>query len=209
MVTFLLEHWKSIEDDLFTGTPTMEKRAFRSNVNARDSKGWNPCSVASFHGQKSCLLKILENGGNPRVVNFYGKDSFAIVKTETDNLGAVLREGKPEIVDCLEMWEADQQRARILTGKGDSGESGGSGVETISEMTLVEKAKKEGLKDAGPIALQEEMALEAAKKKKTSSSSGSGSSKKKGKKGKGSAAGGGANAVKSLKKKKGKKKGTK
>ena len=59
MVTFLLEHWKSMEDDIFTGQPSLEKRAFRSNVNARDSKGWNPCSIASFHGHKKCLLKIL------------------------------------------------------------------------------------------------------------------------------------------------------
>ena len=87
MVTFLCEHWKSIDDDIFTGCPGMDKRAFRTNVAARDSKGWNAASVAAFHGHKACLLKVLEHGADPRVKNSYGKDAFAVVKTEKDLLG--------------------------------------------------------------------------------------------------------------------------
>ena len=194
MVTFLLEHWKSIEDDIFTGQPTLEKRAFRSNVNARDSKGWNPASVASFHGKKGCLLKILEHGGNPRVLNFYGKDSFAIVATEKDLLGAVLREGNSAILDTLEMWEADQQKSRILKG----GTKDTSGTGTDPQKTLVAKALEEGVNDAGPIALQIEMEKEKATAVKKKSAAGGGVSAVKALKGK--------KKTGSAKKKKGKKK---
>ncbi len=188
MVAFLCEHWKTIEDDMFTGCPGMDKRAFRTNVSARDSKGWNAASVAAFHGHKPCLLKVLEHGADPRVKNSYGKDAFAVVKTEKDLLGAVLREGRPEILETLEMWEAEQQAARILGGAGGDGgaseggaDSSGAGV----EVSLVDKAKAEGTQDAGPVALQQEMAAEASSVV-----------------GAASPAGGGAAAAKALKKKK-------
>jgi hypothetical protein len=186
MVTFLCEHWKSIEDDMFTGCPGMDKRAFRTNVSARDSKGWNAASVSAFHGHKSCLLKVLEHGADPRVKNSYGKDAFAVVKTEKDLLGAVLREGRPEILETLEMWEAEQQAARILGGEALSTKVTTS-EGAAGSATLVDKAKAEGAQDAGPVALQQEMAAEAAAA------------------GAASPAGGGAAAAKALKKKKKKK----
>ena len=194
MVTFLLEHYKSLENDMFTDQPTLEKRSFRSNVNARDSKGWNPCSVASFHGNKNCLLMVLKHGGNPRIKNFYGKDSFDIVQTEKDLLGAVLREGKPEILSTLEMWEAEQQKEKLM-GRGEGGLGGGFGGGLGGGLTVVDKALAEGLKDAGPIALQQEMAKENAAgggaaavkslKKAKKKGSGGGGKNKKGGKGKG------------------------
>ena len=188
MVKFLCEHWKTIDDDIFTGCPGMDKRAFRTNVSARDSKGWNAASISAFHGHKDCLLIALEHGADPRVKNSYGKDAFAVVRTEKDLLGAVLRQGRPEILEALEMWEAEQQAARILGDGGSGNTASGASADTESSesngtnstVSLVARAKAEGAEDAGPVALQEEMAAEAAA----------------------SPAGGGAAAAKALKKKK-------
>ena len=68
MVKFLLHHWETIEDDIFGGGATMEKRAFRSNVNCRDSKGWTPVSVAAFHAKKDVLKELLAAGWDTRFV---------------------------------------------------------------------------------------------------------------------------------------------
>ena len=118
--------------------------------------------------------------------NSYGKDAFAVVKTEKDLLGAVLREGRPAILETLEMWEAEQQAARIMgDGARGGGAVGGAG-DSEGGSSLIDKANAEGAQDAGPVALQLEMASEAAGE---------------------SAAGGGAAAAKALKKKS-KKKGS-
>ena len=101
MVKFLLHHWETIEDDIFGGGATMEKRAFRSNVNCRDSKGWTPVSVAAFHAKKDVLKELLAAGGNPLIPNVYKKNAFQVVETRTDLLGAVLKEGNDEILEVL------------------------------------------------------------------------------------------------------------
>jgi ankyrin repeat protein len=110
MVKFLLHHWETIEDDIFGGGATMEKRAFRSNVNCRDSKGWTPVSVAAFHAKKDVLKELLAAGGNPLIPNVYKKNAFQVVETRTDLLGAVLKEGNDEILEVLNSWRAEKKK---------------------------------------------------------------------------------------------------
>ena len=97
MVRFLLNHYQTIEDDPFSDGPSLEQRAFRPNVNARDSKGWTPVSVAAFHGKKDALKLILEAGGDPMIPNNYGKNAFQVVEPKKDLLGAILYKGNEEM----------------------------------------------------------------------------------------------------------------
>ena len=161
LVEFLLAHWKSIDDDIFTGEPTLEKRAFRTNANARDSKGWTPASIAAFHGHKACLSLILEHGGDPTLPNAYGKNAFDVSRTKKDLLGAVLEAGRPEIFALLESWEAANKQNRILGKEALNLPGATNGETSATQMSLTAKAAEEGLKDAGPVALQVEMASEA------------------------------------------------
>jgi hypothetical protein len=85
-----------------TGTsPSMEVMTCRVNVKGRDPQGWTPCSIAAFHGQKEVLRVLLRHGGDPTVSNKHGKNAFDVVRTDTDLLGAVLRQGNPELEEIL------------------------------------------------------------------------------------------------------------
>ena len=85
-----------------TGTsPSMEVKTYRVNVKGRDPQGWTPCSIAAFHGQKEVLRVLLRHGGDPTVSNKHGKNAFDVVRTDTDLLGAVLRQGNPELEEIL------------------------------------------------------------------------------------------------------------
>ena len=60
------------------------------------------------------------------------------------------------------MWEAEQQAARIMgDGARGGGAVGGAG-DSEGGSSLIDKANAEGAQDAGPVALQLEMASEAA-----------------------------------------------
>ena len=91
----------------------MEQRAFRPNVNARDSKGWTPVSVAAFHGKKDCLKVILEAGGDPLIPNNYGKNAFQVVEPKKDLLGAVLYKGNEEMLEVLQVWKAEKKAKEL------------------------------------------------------------------------------------------------
>lgn len=130
MVKFLLNHANEIEDDPFSEGPSLEQRAFRVEVNARDSKGWTPVSIAAFHGQKDVLKVLLDAGGNPNMPNVYKKNAFQVVETRKDLLGATLQEGNAEILEVLNAWRNDRRKSQLgidgaQTNSGDNVTDGG------------------------------------------------------------------------------------
>ena len=203
MVNFLLSHYKTIEDDPFSDGPSLEQRSFRPNVNARDSKGWTPVSVAAFHGHKDSLRLILESGGDPMIPNNYGKNAFQVVEPKKDLLGAMLYKGNEEMLDVLETWKAEKKAKEL-------------GFDNIDAYKKAEIEKQEA---KGATAKAEAVKAKKSGGKSNKSSSGKKGGKKKGNAKKGNAkkssssssnskapaAGSGANAVKALspKKKKG------
>ena len=195
--------YKTIEDDPFSDGPSLEQRSFRPNVNARDSKGWTPVSVAAFHGHKDSLRLILESGGDPMIPNNYNKNAFQVVEPKKDLLGALLYKGNEEMLDVLETWKAEKKAKEL-------------GFDNIDAYKKAEKEKQEA---KGATAKAEAVKAKKSGGKSNKSSSGKKGGKKKGNAKKGNAkkssssssnskapaAGSGANAVKALspKKKKG------
>lgn len=99
----LLTHWTTLDEEW----DKVERKVFYSNVNARDSKGWNACALATFHGHKTLLQFLLDNGGDPYVCNSYRKNSFDFAKDELDACRKVVTD-RSEIRNILEKWELAQ-----------------------------------------------------------------------------------------------------
>lgn len=54
LVTKYTEFHKTLEE--------VEYKTFKTNVNARDNKGWTPVAIACFHNHAKVVRFLLENG---------------------------------------------------------------------------------------------------------------------------------------------------
>ena len=87
LVELLLTHHKTVDEDnmfLEPGESSMEARTFRTNVNARDAKGWNAAAIATFRKSKNSLRLVLANGGDATVKNQYGKSAIDLAEDVLD-----------------------------------------------------------------------------------------------------------------------------
>jgi hypothetical protein len=166
----LLTHWKEVDaDDMFLnkemGEMSMEAKVFKSNVNCRDSKGWNPCAIATFHDNRQMLELLIEAGGDPSVKNSYHKSAIDLAQPELDAAENVMKSHE-EVLTVLTEWEMQHGRAKKdLSGQLVAGEL---------------KAK-----DGSAVMLQVEVAAEGgvnggAKKKKGGAGAKKGGGAKKG-----------------------------
>jgi len=68
IVELLCNHHKTCDLENFALNPgehSWEYRTFKANVNSRENKGWNVCSIAVFHEQKACLQVRKEQRAAP------------------------------------------------------------------------------------------------------------------------------------------------
>ena len=92
--TFLLSHWKKMDEDrwdLTEGEISEEAKIFKPNVNSRDLKGWTPVCIAVFHESSKVLKLLLENGGNPNIRSSYNKNAWDLAKDELDAAEHVIK----------------------------------------------------------------------------------------------------------------------
>ena len=76
---------------------SMEAKTFKTNVNARDAKGWNALAIASFRHCFNALRVLLAEGGDPHAKNQYG---MSAVDFAQDELDAAMRLGGAGIHLC-------------------------------------------------------------------------------------------------------------
>ena len=62
----------------------MEAKTFKTNVNARDAKGWNALAIASFRHCFNALRVLLAEGGDPHAKNQYGMSAVDFAQDELD-----------------------------------------------------------------------------------------------------------------------------
>lgn len=98
LVTALLTRWKefneqarNIADSSSSAIQQTASRRLKSlakvwktNVNARDCRGWTPVAIAVFHESKKSLRVLLEHGADPSLKNQYNKDAYYFAKDDID-----------------------------------------------------------------------------------------------------------------------------
>lgn len=88
----------------------MEALTFKTNVNARDAKGWNATAIAVFHHSKRVLRLLLEHGGDVTAKNQYGKSAEDLAQDELDAAGAVYK-SNAEIREVLDDFRGSKPSA--------------------------------------------------------------------------------------------------
>jgi ankyrin repeat protein len=94
LATWLLKHWKSIDEDrwdLTEGEVSPEAKVFKPNVNSRDLKGWTCCAIAVFHDSRKVLRLLLEHGADPNIRSSYNKNAWDLAKDELDAAEKVVK----------------------------------------------------------------------------------------------------------------------
>lgn len=89
IVKKLLTYWKEVDEDnpflnKDLGEMSTEGKVWKTNVNCRDAKGWNPAAVATFHDHTNMLNLLLEHNGDPTVKNSYRKSAIDLAQPELD-----------------------------------------------------------------------------------------------------------------------------
>ena len=143
IVEFLLTRYKDFDADF----DKVERKVFFANVNAKDSKGWNACAIATFHERKKILELLLDHEGNPEARNSYGKSSFDLAQDDKDAARNVVKD-RSEIRGVLLQWEQNQnpkayaERIKKQEEEKEEGRRGGG----KSRRNGKEKRFKEGQK---------------------------------------------------------------
>lgn len=154
----LLTRYKTLDPGDGTGTSygdpdKYKRRVWRTNVNARDQKGWTPIQVAVFHKHKAVAQLLLDHGADPRMKNSYGKDAFELAASETPpnvklmrwydhelfkkDMEAKNNYAESECTLLLQAWAAEREPAANTLG-----------LEKAAEEAKA-KMEKEKEKDAG------------------------------------------------------------
>jgi ankyrin repeat protein len=98
LVTALLTKWKELEQQareiaVSSSSAAQQQTAkrlqvlanvWKTNVNARDCRGWTPVAIAVFHESKKSLRVLLDNGADPGLKNQYNKDAYYFAKDDLD-----------------------------------------------------------------------------------------------------------------------------
>uniref|UniRef100_K3X276 Dynein heavy chain ATP-binding dynein motor region domain-containing protein n=1 Tax=Globisporangium ultimum (strain ATCC 200006 / CBS 805.95 / DAOM BR144) TaxID=431595 RepID=K3X276_GLOUD len=123
LVRMLLTKWKVLVESAvqtaassssFTQQQLSKKqellaKMLKTNVNARDCRGWAPVSIAVFHEAKRSLRALLEHGADPKLKNQYNKNAYDFAKDILDAANNVAT-SKAEIRQVLIDWENEQRR---------------------------------------------------------------------------------------------------
>lgn len=132
LATFLLTHWKTIDEDrldLAEGEISSEAKIFKANVNSRDLKGWSCVAIAVFHDSLKVLSLLLEHGADPSLRSSYNKSAWDIAKDELDAAEKVIR-SKAASRQILVDWDRERQRTGLFGGnKGSGGVSNKEGID--------------------------------------------------------------------------------
>ena len=79
----LLTHWKECDRDrwdLKEGELSIEAATFKTNVNARDLKGWNVACIAVFHKSLKVLQLLCEHGAQLSMRSMYNRNAYDLGK---------------------------------------------------------------------------------------------------------------------------------
>ena len=110
----------------------LEHSVWYCNVNARDPRGWNATSIATFHQHKAVLQFLLDAGGDPLTRNSYNKSAVDFAKDTLDACRNVV-EDRSEVRRVIISWD-DARRHRREKNRGKGG-----GVEREKRADLVER----------------------------------------------------------------------
>ena len=201
MAEMLLSHWTLCDKDrwdLQEGELSVEASTFKTNVNARDLKGWNCACIAVFHESLKVLQELCKAGANLEMRSMYNKNAYDLAKDELDAANNVVTD-KSAIRDVI--WEFDQYGKKKNSlfgtttdggaGAGAGGKKAGSKTGVDGEVLVVDPGAYDGLQpDGSAVVMQLEMQKTKEIKAAGSNKEGKAGGKGVGKKG-GTGAGGG------------------
>jgi ankyrin repeat protein len=175
---FLCTHWKECDKhrwDLAEGELSVEAKVFKTNVNARDLKGWNCTCIAVFHSSLKVLKILLENGGDCNQRSQYNKNAHDLAKDELDAALNVVT-SRAEIRDVIIQYDTSGSKAAAIFG------SARAAGELKREVDLYRDLGDSGSAVVMQLELQKEAALQqkdaaAANAKKVGKGGGGGKGK--------------------------------
>ena len=118
LAQFLCTYWKECDKnrwDLAEGELSVEAKVFKTNVNARDLKGWNCTCIAVFHSSLKVLKILLEHGGDCNMRSQYNKNAHDLAKDELDAALNVVT-SRADIRDVIIQYDTSGSKAAAIFG---------------------------------------------------------------------------------------------